>query len=136
MDTKAPYNPDLVGAVDTGVEKNLVQSTPKHRFSPRISLSFPITDRGLIRFSYGHFYQNPDFAIIYTNPRFEDFEFIQVPTFGDPNLEPERSIQYEMGLQQQFTDDMKIDLTIYNKDVNNLIQSRRVFAGEVAATKE
>ena len=136
LDTKAPYNPDLVGAVDTGVEKNLVQSTPKHRFSPRISLSFPITDRGIIRFSYGHFYQNPDFASIYTNPRFEDFEFIQVPTFGDPNLEPERSIQYEMGLQQQFTDDMKIDLTIYYKDVNNLIQSRRVFAGEVAATKE
>ena len=59
-----------------------------------------------------------------------------MPTFGNPNLEPERSIQYEMGLQQQFTDDLKIDLTIYYKDVNDLIQTRRVFAGEVAATKE
>lgn len=136
LDTNAEYNPDLIGTVDTGVEKNLLKSTPKHRFSPRISLSFPITDRGIIRFSYGHFYQNPTFASIYRNPRFEDFEFTTVPTFGNTNLEPERSIQYEMGLQQQFTDDLKMDLTVYYKDVNNLIQTRRVFAGEVAATKE
>lgn len=136
LDTSAPYNPNLIGTVDTGVQNNLIEAEPKHRVSPRASLSFPITDRGIIRFSYGHFYQNPTFASIYTNPRFEDFNFTQVPTFGNPNLQPERSIQYEMGLQQQFTDDLKADLTIYYKDVNNLIQSRHVFAGEVAATKE
>lgn len=136
LDTKAPYNPDLAGTVDSGVDENLVTSDPKHRFSPRLSLSFPITEQGIIRFSYGFFYQNPTFRSIYRNPRFEDFDFLVIPTFGNPNLKPQRSIQYEMGLQQQFTDDIKMDLTVFYKDVNDLLEDRRVIAGEVAIDKE
>ncbi|MFQ5706693.1 MAG: TonB-dependent receptor domain-containing protein [bacterium] len=138
LDARAPYNPDLAGTVDAGVDRPefLKRASVKQRVSPRLSLSFPITDRGIIRFSYGFFYQNPTFSSIYTNPRFEDFDFRRTPTFGNPNLEPERSIQYEMGLQQQFTDDFKADLTVFFKDVTNLIQTRRVVAGEVAIDKE
>ncbi|MFQ5605397.1 MAG: TonB-dependent receptor domain-containing protein [bacterium] len=138
LDSRALYNPDLVGTVDEGVEKseNLRESSPKHRLAPRLSLSFPITSRGIIRFSYGHFYQNPRFSQIYRNPRFEDFNFTRTPTFGNANLEPQRSIQYEMGLQQQFTDNFKADFTIFYKDVTNLIESRRVIAGEVGGQKE
>jgi len=138
LDTRAQYNPDIAGTVDEGVDnpKFLKDATPKHRLAPRISLSFPITSRGIIRFSYGFFYQNPTFRNIYRNPRFEDFGFLQVPVFGNPNLKPQRSIQYEMGLQQQFTDDLKMDLTIFYKDVNDLLEERRVIAGEVAVSKE
>jgi len=134
--SNALYNPDLVGTVDTGVEKNLKDSEAKHRLAPRISLSFPITAQGIIRFSYGHFYQNPPLSQIYRNPRFVDRDFISVPSFGNPNLEPEESIQYELGLQQGLTDDVKLDVTAYYKDVSNLIQSRRIVAGEAAASKE
>lgn len=134
--TNALYNPNLVGTVDTGVDQNLLRSKPKPRLSPRLSLSFPITAQGIIRFSYGHFYQNPTYSSIYRNPRFEDIGFLDIPTFGNPNLKPERSIQYEMGLQQQLGENFKADLTVFYKDVSNLIQTRRVFAGEVAATKE
>lgn len=138
LDTKAQFNPDLSGSVDDGVANpdNLTDSEAKHRFSPRLSLSFPITDRGIIRFSYGFFYQYPTFSQIYRNPRFEDFDFRSTPTFGNANLNPEKSIQYEMGLQQQFTDNLKIDLTVFYKDVNDLIQSRRVIAGDVALEKK
>jgi len=138
LDSRALYNPDLVGTVDDGVDKpeHLKPASAKHRVAPRVSLSFPITERGIIRFSYGHFYQNPTFSQIYRNPRFEDFNFIRTPTFGDANLKPQRSVQYEMGLQQQFTDDFKADITIFYKDVTNLIQTRRFFAGEVGANKE
>jgi len=138
LDTKALYNPDLSGTVDEGVAnpENLIDAEPKHRVMPRISLSFPITSEGIIRFSYGVFYQNPTFRSIYRNPRFEDFDFFFTPSFGNPNLNPQRSIQYEMGLQQQFTDDIKMEFAIFYKDVNDLIQSRRVVAGEVAASRE
>ncbi len=138
LDTRAPFNPNLAGTVDAGVDdpQFLQEASAKLRLSPRASLSFPITDRGIIRFSYGFFYQNPTFRSIYRNPRFEDFDFRSIPTFGNPNLEPERSIQYEFGLQQQFTDDFKADLTVFYKDVNNLIQNRRIIAGDVALNKE
>ncbi len=136
--SKALYNPNLAATVDQGVDRPefLKWSQPKHRVMPRISFSFPITSRGIIRFSYGIFYQYPVLRRIYANPRFEDFNFVRTPTFGNANLEPERSIQYEIGLQQQFTDDIKMDLTLFYKDVNNLIDNRRVIAGEVAVDKE
>jgi len=137
LHTRAQYNPDLAGTVDSGVDDPAVLewSEPKHRIMPRISLSFPITSQGIIRFSYGIFYQYPTFFDIYRNPRFVDYNFITTPTFGNANLDPERSAQYEMGLQQQFTDDIKMDLTIFYKDVSDLIDDRQVISGEVAIDK-
>lgn len=137
--TQAPYNPDLAGTVDApgGVSDTqyLKESEAKHRFMPRLHLSFPITDRGIIRFSYGIFYQYPNLRSVYRNPRFEDLNFISTPSFGNANLDPERSIQYEFGLQQQFTEDMKLDVTVFYKDVNNLIGDQRIVAGTVAIDK-
>jgi outer membrane receptor protein involved in Fe transport len=135
--SRAPYNPDLAGTVDEGVAKsaNLKFSEPKHNLMPRLSLSFPITATGIIRFSYGIFYQYPNLRKIYRNPRFVDNAFNPAPNFGYANLEPERSTQYEIGLQQQFTQDLKMDLTVFYKDVTNLIEDREIIAGEVAFSK-
>jgi len=130
LDTRANFNPDLIANVETP-DVDLQKAAAKLRLSPRLSFSYPITDRGIIRFSYGHFYQLPQLQRVYRNPYFESFNYIQTPTYGDPNLQPERSIQYEMGLQQQFGDDFKIDVTVYYKDVNNLLQTRQVLAGTV-----
>jgi len=122
--TKAKYNTDLNSELSNQLglrADNLLQDAkPKHKFSPRISVSYPITDRGIIRFSYGHFYQNPSFIRIYQNPNFLAPGSTS-PTFGNPNLEPERSIQYEMGLQQQLSDNLKFDFTGFYKDVTNLL---------------
>jgi outer membrane receptor protein involved in Fe transport len=136
--SRALYNPNLAGTVDLGVNRGefLKYSEPKHNLMPRMSLSFPITSEGIIRFSYGVFYQYPNMRKIYRNPRFVDNAFNPPPNFGFANLEPERSTQYELGLQQQFTRDLKMDLTIFYKDVTNLIEDRRIIAGEVAFSKE
>ena len=144
LDTRTQYNADLQAAVDDSIGSAnstfFQDATPKHRVSPRLSLSFPITSRGIIRFSYGFFFQNPTFRNIYRNPFFigyrEGRQLSGIPNFGNANLRPQRSIQYEMGLQQQFTEDIKIDLTVFYKDVNDLIERRRVVAGEVGASRE
>ena len=52
--------------------------------SPRLGISFPITDEGIIHFSYGHFYQLPPFRYLYTNPEFEDIAAL--PVYGNANL--------------------------------------------------
>jgi len=130
LDTRANSNPDLIANVETP-DVDLQKAAAKLRLSPRLSFSYPITERGIIRFSYGHFYQLPTLRRVYQNPYFESYNYTRTPTYGDPNLQPERSIQYEMGLQQQLGDDFKIDLTVYYKDVNNLLQTRQVLAGTV-----
>lgn len=39
---------------------------------------------------------------------------------GNANLEPERTLQFEIGLQQGLTETMGLDLTVFSKDVREL----------------
>ena len=39
-------------------------ATAKFQVSPRLGVAFPITDRGVIHFSYGHFFQIPNFELL------------------------------------------------------------------------
>ena len=111
-----------VGNLDTYVEATEI----KHMVSPRFSVSYPITDRGVIRFSYGHFYQLGSLSDLYRNPARRVEAGTNNPRFGNANVDPERSIQYELGLQQQLTEDFKFDLTGYYKDVRDYIYTQNV----------
>ncbi|MGH2569386.1 MAG: TonB-dependent receptor plug domain-containing protein, partial [Bacteroidota bacterium] len=87
---------------------------------PRVSVSYPITDAGTIRFSYGHFYQIGSLSSLYSNPNFRA-PLGTTPSFGNPNVNPQRSVQYELGLQQGLTSNLKIEVTAYYKDVRDYI---------------
>jgi outer membrane receptor for ferrienterochelin and colicin len=93
----------------------------KYQFSPRIGASFPITARGVVHFSYGHFFQTPRFERLYENP---DFQFASgtgnLGVVGNADLEPEQTINGEIGIQQQITDDISVDVTAYLRDIRNL----------------
>lgn len=131
FDANSLYNPDVSrnitnqqsGYMDTGLEK----AKPKHMLSPRISVSYPITDKGIIRFSYGHFYQIGSLSELYSNDKRWVANISTIPTFGNPNVKPQKSVQYELGLQQQITDDFKFDLTGYYKDVRDYIFTQTVY---------
>ncbi|MEW6061698.1 MAG: TonB-dependent receptor [Bacteroidota bacterium] len=104
-------------------------ASAKLQISPRFGASFPITDRGVIHFSYGHFFQIPNFERLYANPRFKtgtgtgNVDHRGVPT-GNADLKPEQTINGEIGLQQQLTDDMSLDVTVYLRDIRNLAGTR------------
>ena len=63
-------------------------------------------------------------AILYTNPTFEDN--VAVPTFGNANLNPEKTVTYEMGLQQQLTEDVAFNVTGFYKDVRDLLALQQI----------
>ncbi len=96
----------------------------KNTFSPRLGISFPITDQGIIHFSYGHFYQLPPYSFLYANPTFEDN--VAIPTFGNANLNPEKTVTYEIGLQQQLTETVAFNVTAFFKDVRDLLALQRI----------
>jgi len=131
FDPASDYSTNLSKNLDDQVQGYLDDyvepAKVKHMFSPRLSVSYPITDRGVIRFSYGHFYQIGSLSKLYWN----DERFVQnastVPRFGNANVNPERSIQYEIGLQQQLTEDFKFDLTGFYKDVRDYIYTQTVY---------
>lgn len=131
FDPKADYNPnlskDLQDLLFGYITRSNVPAKPKHQISPRISVSFPITDQGVIRFSYGHFYQNGSLASLYRNQNFYVNNVGSTPSFGNPNVNMQKSVQYEMGLQQGLTEDVKFDLTAYYKDVRDYIFTQTVY---------
>ncbi|MCX8009686.1 MAG: TonB-dependent receptor, partial [Ignavibacteria bacterium] len=125
FDPASQYNPNLSTDWTELQRGAIIRSNqtvkPKHRLSPRFSVSYPITDQGVIRFSYGHFYQVPSLASLYSNPNFYVANVGENPTFGNPNVEPQKSVQYELGLQQLLAEDLSLNLTGYYKDVSNYI---------------
>ncbi len=93
---------------------------PEYQVSPRFGLAFPITDQGVLHLSYGHFFQVPQFDLLYLNPSYNinATELFQV---GNPGLRSERTVAYELGLQQQIAENVGVDLSLFYKDVRNLI---------------
>jgi len=96
------------------------KAAPKYQISPRIGIAYPITARGVIHFSYGHFLQIPAYTYLFVNPEFEVAGGINTIT-GNSNLEPQRTVSYEIGLQQQLTDVLAFDVTGFYKDIRNLL---------------
>lgn len=104
----------------------LIKAKSKYQVSPRIGLSYPISDKGAVHISYGHFFQVPPFENLYRNPNFRipltgDFPENIGNTIGNADLEPQQTIMYEIGLQQALTDELGITVTGYYKDVRNLL---------------
>ncbi len=108
------------GATGTWFEdtKALIQ------LSPRVGISYPITDRGAIFFSYGFFFQKPTFEQLYLNPEFEmnrEQSGVVNTLIGNANLKNEKTVNYEIGLQQQFGMNTGFFVTVFYKDINNWI---------------
>ena len=94
----------------------------KVQVSPRLGLAFPITENGVVHASYGQFFQIPEFSRLYENP---DFEVVgNVSSFiGNADLDAQRTDMYEIGVQQQLNEFMAVDVTVFYRDVRNLLGS-------------
>ncbi|MBU2491011.1 MAG: TonB-dependent receptor [Bacteroidetes bacterium] len=132
FDSDAQYSTNIFyptpndATIPTAVDKNslLAKAEAKTNISPRIGISFPITDEGIIHFSYGHFFQIPPFRYLYDNPNFESIS--GTPRYGNANLNPEKTVTYELGLQQQLTDNLAFNITGYFKDVRDLLAVQEI----------
>jgi outer membrane receptor protein involved in Fe transport len=110
--------PELVGD-----DQYYEQVKAKYQLSPRFGLSFPISDAGALRISYGHFFQIPSYQKMYTNPVLEHYNQFSIAntTIGNPNLKAEKTIQYEIGLQQEVVDGLSMELSVFYKDISDLL---------------
>ncbi|NQV42478.1 MAG: TonB-dependent receptor [Candidatus Marinimicrobia bacterium] len=93
--------------------------TPRSQVSPRLGIAHPISDRTKIHFAYGHFFQNPEYQYLYENSQYDIS--VREPIFGQPNLDAERTVAYEVGLSHQFTPQLVSRFTAYYKDITGLI---------------
>jgi outer membrane receptor protein involved in Fe transport len=105
--------------------QDLEENKTYTRISPRLGVAFPVDDKTLLRFNYGQFYQQPNLQDLYVSYRFLEHK---VKTggyfvgFGNPNLKPELTTAYEVGIARQLGDRVRLDATAYYKDVKDLVE--------------
>lgn len=95
----------------------------KTRLSPRLGISHPVSDFQTLFFSYGHFskWPNPQFVYAKLSPYSAQSSFQK---FGNPDLNPETTVAYELGLKTQFSLDDVLTLTAYYKDIFEYVSTR------------
>lgn len=120
----SPNDPDVPSYIDKA--SLLKEAEAKHQLSPRLGFSFPITDRGIIHFSYGHFFQMPPFSYLYANSDFKYSYASGSVLYGNSDLNPEKTVTYELGLQQQLTDNLAFNVTGFFKDVRDLLAVQNI----------
>lgn len=104
------------------------------QLSPRIGLSFPVTDRTVFHTTYGKYIQFGRLGDLY-DTRMAAGRFLAGGTqrrFPNPNLAPERTTQYEMGITQQLGDIASFGMTFFYKDIKDLHVIRVVFPDQAA----
>jgi outer membrane receptor protein involved in Fe transport len=121
FDPKAEHFAQLE-SLDVG----LTQTDPKDQFSPRLGLSFAVTDKSVLYASYGHFFQPVELGELYQSLNADVTS--GVPLLGNPDLPPEKTVAYEVGLRHAFTVDLAGEVTAYYKDVENLLSTRDVIS--------
>jgi outer membrane receptor for ferrienterochelin and colicin len=100
------------------------EAEPKSQISPRLGIAYPITDRGVIHFSFGHFFQIPSFNLLYDNPGYKIPETSGVfGVFRNPDLKPQKTVMYEIGLKQELIRGLTIDLTSFYRDVRDWVST-------------
>jgi carboxypeptidase family protein/TonB-dependent receptor-like protein len=91
-------------------------AAPSHNaWSPRVQVSFPVTERTNFRLSYAHQVQQPDYDLMFRGINTDLTVTNRNQSFGR-DLEFGKTIIFEFGIRHAFSQDMVLDIAAYNKD--------------------
>ncbi len=93
--------------------------------SPRLGVSHPISERDVLRFAYNYQNQLPPMAYIFTSRTPDDANDNAGITVGNPKLEPQITVTYEVGLTHQVSEDYVLDVTTYYKNIYNYVSTEK-----------
>ena len=106
-----------------------MEKTPTYTdISPRLGMSFPVSDLTVFHVQYGRFSQMPAMRSMYAGGARLALElggqnYIRYPTAYD--IEPMRTTQYEIGFERQFSEFASFDVTGFYRDIKGQIQLRK-----------
>ena len=120
-DYRNPGN-DLIGVA----QSDLLSTNTKSQISPRFALSYQVGEAALLRFSYGHFFQMPPLYAMYSNSNLLISPDNYVTILGNPNLEAEKTVNYELGFWQEIGKSMGVEVVLFYKDIYNLLSTSTI----------
>jgi len=129
-----PTNPNLTS--DTRARfydetHRLLGRRYKLKLSPRVIVAHPISETSSFFFNYGQFTQNPSYRYVYS--RLTSISSESYPLLGNPNLNPQVSVNYELGGKHMFLPTVGANLTFFVKDTYDYPVATLFSGGEAAA---
>jgi len=88
----------------------------KGRLLPRIRVSFPVSDNQVLYFNYGHSISWPNAYQVYSGLDLKRQDRSYLSRVGNPALRPETTVEYEIGLRNQFSTNDVFTLSAFSRD--------------------
>jgi outer membrane receptor protein involved in Fe transport len=117
FDPNSEYRTETIPFVSIRADSGFSNATAKVQVSPRVNVAYPITETSNIRLSYGMYFQMPMLQYLYDNFAVDLLRGSSI--LGDPNMEAQRTNQYEIEYNLGITDDLVFSTTAYYKDIYN-----------------
>ncbi len=98
----------------------------KFRLLPKLRISFPVSENNVLYFNYGHLSRLPHPRFVYAglDPVYQNRSFLS--NLGNPDINPEVTVSYEVGIKTQVTSNFAITATAFYNDKFDYIVSRRI----------
>lgn len=103
----------------------------KFRFLPKVNVSFPVRENQVLFFNYGHSTRIPHPSYVYAglDPFYQDQS--DLPDLGNPNLNPEVDISYEIGLRNQITSNDALNISAFWRDKYDFVTTEIIRVEDV-----
>ncbi len=110
------YNVGYFETYNPNASYDMEKPKAKLQLSPRISISHPITENSKLFFNYGHFQQLPTYEGLL---RLDRSTNKAVQTIGNPNLEMESTVAYELGFDYILFENFLLQMSGFYRDISN-----------------
>ncbi len=100
----------------------------KIHLSPRFSFSVPFSERSLFFTTYGQYFQMPSMNSLYLQTTYNTGAERVIA--GNPDLDPELTTLFEVGIRQELDNFTDLALSFYNKDITGLVSTEDKSEGE------
>lgn len=129
FDARSTVPSDLANpanAIEDNPQSVPVPTSTKLALSPRLGLAYSLEDWAAIHFAYGHFRQFPSIEDMLSNSDYSILRNLQsggvdYGVLGNPDVKPEITVQYEAGYKHIVDENLGLDVTIFFKDVRDLL---------------
>jgi len=117
----APIELERYDAEGNYLGGGLVDAKVKSKLSPRLGASYPIAENSYLHMQYGHFFQMPSFNYLYQNEKFHTKG--RWFTTGNADLEAEKTVAYEIGVNHLLSTNTAVDFTFFYKDITDMTET-------------
>lgn len=126
-DDRVQSNTNFIKSPDFDPSVSFEDYREQINFMPRLAFSFPISEDANFFAHYDILVQRPNSNTLATALDYFYFTDNAGATQNNPNLRPERTIDYEVGFQQRLSLSSKLKISAYYKELRGMIQLRNFF---------